>query len=220
MEYIKAIHNLLFPTRDICYICREKSKGMEGSICKNCYSFLEVVNREVELDSSYVKRAYYAIVYNRLGKQIVGDFKFNGKGYLYRPLGELMANTIYDKDIGPLDMVIYVPSHRRKEALRGYNQSRLLAEYIAQVLEIPISHDNLIKTRHTKEQRTLNRHDRMINLRDAFKLKNSHEIDEKRILLIDDILTTGSTMIECGKVLMVNGAKEVIGLAITSSKRF
>lgn len=220
MEYIRAIHNLLFPTRDICYICREKSKGMEGSICKNCYGLLEIVNREVELDFPYVKRAYYAIVYNRLGKEIVGDFKFNGKGYLYRPLGELMVNTIYDRDIGPLDMVIYVPSHRRKEALRGYNQSRLLAEYIAQVLEIPISHDNLIKTRHTKEQRTLNRHDRMINLRDAFKVKDSSEIAGKRLLLIDDILTTGSTMLECGKALMDNGVKEVIGLAITSSKRF
>lgn len=220
MEYIRPIHNLLFPTRDICYICREKSKGMEGSICKNCYGLLEIVNREVELDFPYVKRAYYAIVYNRLGKEIVGDFKFNGKGYLYRPLGELMVNTIYDRDIGPLDMVIYVPSHRRKEALRGYNQSRLLAEYIAQVLEIPISHDNLIKTRHTKEQRTLNRHDRMINLRDAFKVKDSSEIAGKRLLLIDDILTTGSTMLECGKALMDNGVKEVIGLAITSSKRF
>ncbi len=219
MEYIQAIHNLLFPTKDLCYFCREKSYSIEKFICSNCQGLMEVLNREVIMDSPYIETVYYALMYNRFIRQIVGDFKFNGKSYLYKPLGEIMINLIKDKGIGDIDIILFVPSHRRKEAVRGYNQAELLARYIAKSLDIPISYNNLVKIKHTKDQSSLDKYNRMDNLKDVFKIKDKEEIYNKRILLVDDIITTGSTMIECAKILIKNEAREVIGLALTSSKR-
>lgn len=131
-----------------------------------------------------------------------------------------MLKTIYEKDISKdIDLIMYIPSHRRKEAKRGYNQSELLATFIAKKLDIEVSHNNLSKIKHTKDQNKLNRVERQENLLGSFKLKNREEIKDKRILLIDDIITTGSTMKECSRVLINNEAREVIGLALTSSKK-
>ncbi len=131
-----------------------------------------------------------------------------------------MLKTIYEKDISKdIDLIMYIPSHRRKEAKRGYNQSELLATFIAKRIDIEVSHNNLSKIKDTKDQNKLNRIERQENLLGSFKLKNREEIKDKRILLIDDIITTGSTMKECSRVLINNEAREVIGLALTSSKK-
>lgn len=219
MKYINIIHNLLFPTKNLCYSCKEQYNNIEKFLCNNCRGFLEVLNREIEMDSFHIEKAYYSLMYNRFVRELIRDFKFNGKSYLYKPLGEIMINTIMDKGLYNMDLILYVPSHRRKEAIRGYNQSELLASYISKSLDIPISHNNLIKIKHTRDQSRLDKYNREDNLRNAFKLKNKVEIYNKKILLIDDIITTGSTMMECSNILIKNEAREVVGLALTSSKK-
>lgn len=200
-------------------MCKEKNGTLKGHICKECYGNIEVLDREVELDSPYLKKIYYSISYNRFIREIMKDYKYNGKNYLYKPLGEIMLNTIENKKIREdIDAVLYVPTHKRKEALRGYNQAELLASYISENLNKVLLKDNLIKTRWTKEQSHSNKIDRIINLKDSFQIRNPKEIEGKRILLVDDIITTGVTMDECSRVLINNGAREVIGLALTSSK--
>lgn len=219
MKYIRPIYNLLFPTKDLCYFCKEQYEDIEGFLCSNCRSFIEVLNREIEMGSPYIKKAYYSIIYNRFAREMVKDYKFNGKSYLYKPLGKIMVDTIIDKGLYNIDMIFYVPSHRRKEAIRGYNQSELLAKFIAKSIKIPLSSNNLIKIRHTQDQNKLDGYNRRVNLKDAFKLRDKGEVYNKKILLIDDIITTGSTMMECSEVLIKNKAREVIGLALTSSKK-
>lgn len=219
MRYIKVIHNLLFPTKNLCYACKQEYDHIEKFLCNNCQEFLEILNRELEISSPYINKVYYSLIYNRFMREIIKDFKFNGKSYLYKPLGELMIGTIRERGLYDMDIILYIPSHRRKEAIRGYNQSELLARYISKDLDIPISHNNLIKIRHTKDQSSLDRYNRQDNLKDAFKLKNKDEILNKKILLVDDILTTGSTMMECSEILIKNKAREVVGLALTSSKK-
>lgn len=220
MEYIKSIHNLLFPTNNLCYLCKESYDSINGFTCNDCLSRLEFVHREIKLDSQFISRAYYSLIYNRYMREIIGDYKFNGRSYLYKPLGELMIITIKEKNIiGDIDLIMYLPSHRRKEAKRGYNQSELLATYIGKQIDIEVSHNNLVKIKHTKDQNKLNRIERLYNLKDSFKVKNREEIRDKRILLIDDIITTGTSMEECSKELIKNKAKEVCGLALTSSKK-
>ena len=131
-----------------------------------------------------------------------------------------MLKTIKEKKIiASIDLIMYMPSHRKKEAKRGYNQSELLATHIGKQLNMEVSHNNLIKIRHTKDQNKLDRIQRLNNLSNSFKVKNRDEIRDKRILLIDDIITTGTTMGECSKELIKNEAREVIGLALTSSKK-
>lgn len=220
MGYIKSIHNLLFPTTNLCYLCKETPDSINNYICDDCFSRLEIIHREIKLDSQFIKKAYYTLIYNRYMREIIGDYKFNGKSYLYKPLGWLMIRTIEEKNIiDDIDIIIYMPSHRIKEAKRGYNQSELLATYIGKQLDIKVSHNNLVKIRHTKDQNKLNRVERLHNLSNSFKVKNKEEIRDKRILLIDDIITTGTTMEECSKELIKKEAREVTGLALTSSKK-
>lgn len=213
-----SIHSLLFPTRDLCYLCKEKTSNLIGFACSECREHLVFVNKEINMESQYIKRIMYSLHYNRYIKELVHAYKFNGKSYLYKPLAEIMIDTISKDNIKDIDLIMFIPIHRRKEAIRGYNQSELLANYIANRLQIQISKGNLVKTKWTKEQNTLDRIQRLKNLKDSFSIKNPSLVYGKNILIIDDIITTGSTFNECAKLLMENGAKEVIALALTSSK--
>lgn len=200
-------------------MCRENNSNVKNYICKDCFDNLDVVDKEIESDSPNLKKIYYSLSYNRFIRDKMADYKFNGKNYLYKPFGEIMIETIKEKGIyKSIDLVAYIPTHRRKEALRGYNQAELLAIYISQCLNKPLLQNNLVKVKWTKEQSQLNKIDRIINLKDSFQLKSSEEVEGKTVLLIDDIITTGITMEECSKVLGINGVKEVVGLALTSSK--
>lgn len=211
--------SILFPTQNLCYMCKEKSNYISNYICSECRDRLEYTHREVDIGSDYIVKTYYSVFYNRFIKELVHRFKFNNKSYLYKPLAEIMLETIDELDIAnDIDLILYVPIHRRKEAIRGYNQSELLAMFISNKTNKPLSKKNLIKHRWTREQNQLKKIERKDNLKDSFKIKNPNEIINKRILLIDDIITTGATFDECGKILKNSGAREVVGLALTSSK--
>lgn len=214
---LKAFNELLFPMNNICLMCKERNTEVKDFICKTCYNNLEIVDRNISIDSPYIKDMYYSLVYNRFIRDIIRSYKYNGKNYLYRPLGQIILNTYCKMNI-QIDKVAFVPMHRRKEALRGYNQAELLAKYISKKMDKPLIKD-LIKIKSTKEQSNLNKVERIENLRNSFKIKNNKSINGLRILLVDDIITTGGTMDECSRVLKEAGAKEIIGLAITSSKK-
>ena len=210
--------NLLFPSRNMCYLCKERTEYLLGFTCSDCREEIVYKNKEVDINSTYIDKVIYAVSYNRFIKEIVHDFKFNRKSYLYKPLAEILIKTMNALEISDIDIIMFIPIHRRKEAIRGYNQSELLAKYIAKNLDLAISKDNLIKSKWTKEQNTLNRIERLTNLKDSFIIKNPAEIHNKNILLLDDILTTGTTFEECGRLLKENGAKSVRALALTSNR--
>lgn len=210
--------NLLFPTRNLCFFCKARTEDIREFICPDCRSLLEIVHKEVESGSNYIDRVYFTLNYNRFTKELVHRFKFNSHSYLYKPLASLMMGTISKKDIEDIDLIMFIPIHWRKEAIRGYNQSELLASYISKSLDIPISNKNLIKRKWTKEQNKLDKISRLKNLKDSFYVKNPSEIYDKNILLIDDIITTGTTFDESSKLLMENGAKKIMALALTSSR--
>ncbi len=209
------IKNLIYPSLGLCLICKEEDKSGRH-MCIACRENLEIVNGEIELYSPYIKNAYYSVFYNRFIREVIKDYKFKGKNYLYKALAELMIDTIRQYDL-KADILIYIPIHRRKEAIRGYNQAALLALYISKSLNMPLIESNLIKYKSTKDQSHSDKYDRSRNLVDSFKILKPFEVRDKEILLIDDIVTTGATMEEASKVLIESGAKKVSGLAITSS---
>ncbi len=222
MGFIKSIINILFPGEYICLFCRENSSGKENPkyICTSCMELLEVVNREANLELPDVEKIYYSLLYNKFIRKKFHAFKFQGKSYLYKPFGEILIDTIKIKNIdNKVQAITFVPAHRRKEALRGYNQSELLARYIAKRLDITLLDNHLIKIRWTTDQNKLGRVERKNNLKDSFKAINIEDFKGKEILLIDDIITTGTTMKECSKALVEKGAKKVYGLALTSSMK-
>lgn len=219
MEYFKSAFEIIFPTRDICFFCKVDEEIIYEYICKDCRKKLDIVNKEVVLDPLWVDRCFYTTIYDRFMKEIIKRFKFNDASYLYKPLAALMLSTIYKEGLDKqIDLVTFVPSHRRKEAIRGYNQTELLAAFISKKLNIPIF-KGLLKVKITKDQHFLDGGERERNLSGAFLVKRKKEIKDKRILLIDDILTSGSTIQECSRVLKENEAKTIIALALTSSRK-
>lgn len=220
MGVFKSIANFIFPEENICAFCKSYIEGEETHICKNCQDLIEIVHREVDLDSPYIEKIYYSALYTRFIRENIHAFKFEGKSYLYKAFGEILLKTIYEKELHKqIDVIAFVPMHRRREAQRGYNQSELLARYISNKLKKPLLKNSLVKVKITKEQNKLGLLERRTNLKGSFKVVNIENFKTKEILLIDDIITTGTTMEEISKVLRKNGAKRIYGLAITSSMK-
>jgi ComF family protein len=106
------------------------------------------------------------------------------------------------------DLIVPVPLHPARERERGFNQATLLAELLARQLAVPLV-AALERTRSTITQTAYDRAERMENLRDAFRLRKNMNVRELRVLLIDDVLTTGSTLSECARILKEAGAISV-----------
>lgn len=134
--------------------------------------------------------------------------KFRGKRGLSRPIGRLMAETAESLDRS-FDAVVWVPMTKEKERERGYDQSRLLARETAKALGLPCL-PLLEKVRETSVQHLLSKGERAKNVKGAFR--GSAEAAGKRLLLVDDILTTGATLRECARALYAAGAAEITGL--------
>lgn len=220
MGIFKSLANLLFPEEDICFFCKSHIEDKKRHICRSCMALIEFAHREVDLKTPYIHKAYYSAIYNRFLRENIHSFKFEGKSYLYKAFGDILLKTIYERELGKkVDVITFVPMHRIKKAQRGYNQCELLAQYLSNNIKKPLLKNNLIKSKITKEQNKLGMLERRTNLKDSFKAINIDDFKGKEILLIDDIITTGATMKEIGKVLLENGAKNIYGLAITSSMK-
>lgn len=216
---LDEVKNILFSNKNICYLCKEKIEDNDTYICGDCSQNLEWINARSKVEFEYMSESYYSLAYNRFLREKISDYKFNGKNYLYKVFGDIMVKTARDMEIyEDINLILFIPSHRRKQGIRGYNQAELLAKYISNSLNKPLSRKNLVKVKSTREQSGLNKLDRMINLKGSFKIRYKEEIKGKKILLIDDIITTGVTLEEVSKLLLNNGAKKIIGLTLTSSK--
>lgn len=142
-------------------------------------------------------------------------FKYQGKVALADALGALLIQALPDHlDI---NAIIPIPLHPTRLRQREFNQSLILADRIGPVLGLPVSYRNLVRTVDTAPQITLPRAARLQNLRKAFALRIPQDVSGKRILLIDDVFTTGTTVNECARVLLEAGATDVAVLALARS---
>lgn len=140
-------------------------------------------------------------------------FKYQGKVSLVAPLADLMIARL--PALNPVDMIIPVPLHVQRLREREFNQSLLLADRIGHRLNIPVVYTNLIRTVPTPPQTTLSRNSRQNNLRRSFAVRRPEAIAKKRILLIDDVFTTGTTVNECAKALRRAGSADVFAITLS-----
>jgi ComF family protein len=134
-------------------------------------------------------------------------FKYRGKVTLAAALGDLMNAAI--REAPAVDLVMPVPLHPSRLREREFNQSLLLADRLSRRHGLPLSYDNLVRVRRTASQTDLSRAARLKNLRRAFAVARPEEVGGKRILLVDDVMTTGTTVNECAKALRKAGAADV-----------
>jgi competence protein ComFC len=118
-----------------------------------------------------------------------------------------------------IDIIISIPLHKSKERTRGFNQAHLIARELSKEIKVLENSQLLTRIKNTKSQSKLDKNDRILNVKDAFQIKDEKKVEGKTLLLIDDIATTGATMGECSKSLLEAGAKEVICAVIASGRK-
>ncbi len=147
-----------------------------------------------------------------VGQQLVHRLKYGNETALARTLGKIAAEKVKTSAI-QIDCIVPIPLHWTRRLTRGYNQTALLAQVISEELKIPLK--KLIKrTRYTPKQAKLGRKQRLKNLDGAFAVRNLKNCENSKILLIDDVMTTGTTLSVATKTLLNGGAKTVNVLAV------
>jgi len=218
----------------LCSTCSHDFLPVESPICSKCG--IMFTSREADdhicgecIDSpkNYGK-ARSSGIYNRVLMQVIHALKYKGLIELASPLGMLLFCTFINHwDPQKIDLIIPVPLHIKRFRQRGFNQAFLLIRkwpLIAKSMgfmlsDTQINRDALVKSRNTGHQTGLDRTDRKKNVKNAFSLHCSGLIKEKRILLIDDVYTTGATIDECARILMRGGAQNVDVLTLAHTMR-
>jgi competence protein ComFC len=203
----------------VCPYC-EKIDTPIGAICPKCK--LKSLKREASfpLDNLIVATSY---TQNNIA-HLVHTFKYNFVSDLGFPLSELMRKALLDNHLPLPDFILGVPLHPRRLRWRGFNQAEILARHLSTSLSpglpIPIINNLIIRKKFTQPQMKIkNYQTRKNNMQNSFSLSDSslkekESVRNKKILLVDDISTTGSTMMECAKVLKNAGAEKVYGAVI------
>jgi ComF family protein len=146
--------------------------------------------------------ALFFFVKQGIVQGLIQELKYKNKPQYGIILGEIMGETRFGDAIKEnADIIIPVPLHKSKENKRGYNQSKMFAQGLSNSTGKPISINNLIRTKNTSTQTKMNREQRIENLKNAFEVSDAEEFTGKHILLVDDVLTTGSTLLECASVI-------------------
>lgn len=185
--------------------------------CDKCLASFFTYDQPVDIDLTdpTLDQLLAVTTYNNLGKKLIKKIKFSGVYDISKTLAYI-TQQVFSKP--SVDMIIPVPLHPRRQHDRGFNQAEKYAWELAKLWQMPVD-SPLIRTKHLTPQADLNRQDRLTHLQNAFVLINSAtNLTNKRILLIDDVSTTGTTLNECAKVLKLAGAKHVIGLAFAHGK--
>lgn len=232
-----AFVDLIFPPA--CHICKCQLKHSDPlHLCENCKDSLTPVSSPLctvcgipftgtgtdhpcgHCISSPPQwaAARSAYLYQGNCREMIHQFKYGGKAQLRRPLAQLMAEQLssFVSDAA-VDLMIPVPLHKKRLQSRGFNQAVLLGESLSRIWQIPLSRQGLIRTRVTKPQVELSHDERINNIKGAFKLHPSVDIAGKRILLLDDVYTTGSTLNECARELIKAGSGPVFAVTVAQA---
>ena len=199
-KFINII-NMLFP--QICGICE---KVNTDGLCNKCKIELERLVEssiiDTELENRFFNELIYIFKYEGFIRKLILDYKFHEKPYMYISIVAFILKNkkIYEK-LQSYDTIIPVPISKKRMKERGYNQSLLIAKQISKDVKIPLQTNCLFKTKNIIEQSKLNKEQRKQNIQNVYELKNREILNNKQILLIDDIYTTGNTVNECAKVL-------------------
>ena len=199
-----ALLKLLYPPK--CVLCRRIIREKDALLCPDCRRNLPLLRTVEVIHPGLICSA--AFYYEEPLRSAFLRYKFEGCDF-YAPLfGGYMAGAARMQLSGPFDLVTWAPLSRKRLRQRGYDQARLLAECAAEEYRLPLV-PALEKVRDTAPQSSLSGTAREENARGAYALLPGAEVGGKRILLVDDILTTGSTLGACAAVLLEAGAAEV-----------
>lgn len=207
-----------------CEACQKKLPYVQGPRCMKCSKTIEIEEAEYCYDCSRKSYSYKSglALYQYTGdvKKSIYNFKYNNK----REFADFYAQDI-KKHLGKeicrwkADMFVPVPLYQRRQQVRGFNQAQLLAKKLSFQYELPMEPHVLKRIRNTEPQKQVSGKKRNKNLENAFKIQENI-VKLKKVVLVDDIYTTGSTIEQCSKVLLDAGAKEVYFIALAIGRGY
>ncbi len=214
MRLFCKVRDLIFVPK--CIYCKRIIDG--GYCCSKCMDALPYVTAPLKGGEFYDKCAC-ALYYREPARSAMLRYKFGGKGAYSNEFSRLLYGAILRDLDGDFDAVTWVPISAARLFKRGYDQSELIAKRTAELLGKPCLR-LLVKRRNNKTQSSLKGEAaRRANVNGAFKAVKTEKIQGKRILLIDDTVTTGATLSECARMLLMAGAKGVSCAAVCSAVR-
>ncbi len=206
-----SLINLFFPK--VCYACLNLLSDNEDTICVDCRHNLPVTNFHFNGDESVTKVLYgrakiahgtalFRFEKKGLVQQLIHGLKYKGYENIGYSLGNWLGGELQELEhYRTVDLVIPVPLHKNKLRQRGYNQVAKFGEQIAKALDAHYEDNVLIKVTNTTSQTTKSRFTRWNNTDELFTIKNINSIENKHVLLVDDLITTGATLEACIAVL-------------------
>ena len=229
---LRALTDFVFPP--CCAVCSGSMADDERIVCEGCWSRLELLSRASfcprcglpwtgETDdcpgcAGRLFRFSGAGVLARFGptcQQIIHQLKYAGKRSLAGRLGALLADAVLADDrLASADRIVPVPLHASRLRERGYNQSALIARSLGECMGLPVDERSLRRTRPTRSQTGLSAEARRRNVSGAFRATSPERIEGQRLLLVDDVVTTGATADACAGTLVDAGAREVFVVAV------
>lgn len=222
-------NNLLMNLFDLflprtCNHCGKKLTVDERTLCSVCYSDILQTNQDFlmkEFNKKFNNKriiddfySMYIFEKDKALQNAIHSFKYSGKYHNAIFLGEKLGEKIIQDKNWNIDCLIPIPLHKLKKIERGYNQSYYISKGLKKILKIPINERLIRRIKYTQSQTLLNLKEREENMKDAFIIKKNNKIEGKNFLLVDDVITTGATITECGKVLKNAGANKVYATSI------
>lgn len=196
-------------------------------ICPGCSQEIQFTNEgDVRSSRFWSRKNWYdglicVCNYNGIVKDSIIRYKFYNRSSYYRTFGKILADRIRKTTkYNEFDMLISVPLHRNRERSRGYNQSLLISKVLSRELGLKEGSNLLIRVRDTGSQSALDRKGRVVNLKGAFRVCDEDAVRNRKILLVDDVMTTGSTIDECSRALKKAGAAKVVGVVIATGRKY
>lgn len=212
MKILKLILNffisIIYPP--VCGLC---GKINEEWICKKCLIKIqkEAENKHRGYLKAFYEDGFFAFSYKgEYIKKALLLYKFHNKPYIYRTISKIiLKNEKACRFLKKYDIIIPVPIHKNRKLKRGYNQSELIAIEIGKTLNIKVETNCLIKIKNIVPQSTLNKEQRERNVKGVYKLQNIQNLQNKKVVIFDDVYTTGSTLNECAKVIKTAGVSKI-----------
>ena len=228
LKFLNHIVNLFYPR--VCAACGNLLMSNEETVCLTCRYLLPKTLYEKNADNPLAQMFYGQIefhavtaefFFSKTGKvqHLLHQLKYEGNKDAGVFLGQQIGKSIKGAELfHGIDYLVPIPLHPKKEHLRGYNQSYVIAQGVEEIAGIPIMRDCLYRKVFTSTQTKKSREERWDNVKDIFDIKDYERLKGKHVLLIDDVLTTGATLLAAGKMLsQISGIKISVATAACTS---
>lgn len=211
-ELWRDVVSLFFPAR--CAVCGEPLAAGERTVCTLCRVTAPLTGFWREADNPVVRKCWglvpvvqasgFLYFVHRSGwRQLIHSFKYRGAWRTARDMGEWYGRCLRESGLyDDVECVVPLPLHPFKRCRRGYNQSEYIAEGIARQLGVGVERRSVYRRRNTESQALKSRHERAGNVEGAFAVRHAERLAGRHVLLVDDVMTTGSTLLSCAAEIL------------------